>query len=45
MYNMKNLISDWKDGQIEVDFNTIKCFEAFKNDNINVKNRIMEFVK
>ena len=44
-YNMKNLISDWKDGQIEVDFNTIKCFEAFKNDNINVKNRIMEFVK
>ena len=44
-YGMKNLISNWENGHIEIDFNTLKYFESFKNDNLNVKNIIMEFLK
>ena len=44
-YGMNNRILDWKNGQIEIDFNDIQYFESFKNDNSNVKKIIQEFLK
>ena len=44
-YGMKNIIPDWKNGQIEIDFNDIQRFESYRNDNLNAKNIIHEFLK
>ena len=44
-YGIHNRIPNWKDGQIEIDFNNIQYFESFKNDNSNVKNIVQEFLK
>ena len=44
-HGINNKISDWKNGQLEIDFNDIQHFESYKNDNSNVKNMIQEFLK
>ena len=44
-HGINNRISDWKNGQLEIDFNDIQHFESYKNDNSNVKNMIYEFLK
>ena len=44
-YGIENSILDWKNGQIEIDFNNLEYFESFKNDNTNIKNIIKEFLK
>ena len=44
-YGIHNTIPNWKNGQIEIDFNNIQYFESFKNDNSNAKNIVQEFLK
>jgi uncharacterized protein (TIGR00661 family) len=43
-YGIKNVIPNWENGEIVIDFNSIKYYKNFKNENSIVKNIIMEFL-
>ncbi len=44
-YGLDNRILDWENGNVEIDFNNIRYFESFDNDNLNTKHIVHEFLK